>query len=151
VTAVDAAPEMLSRARERVAGLDVEFLQADLFDWQPPRRFDTVFFSFWLSHVPPERFGDFWATVGAALRPGGRACFVDSSLGDMVNEELSDDAPSLVRRRPLPDGSTARVVKVFHDPDGLTQALRDIGWSAQVWPVGSALLAGVAAAIRTST
>jgi SAM-dependent methyltransferase len=144
VTAVDGAPEMLARARDRVAGLDVEFLQADLFNWQPPRRFDTVFFCFWLSHVPPERFADFWATVGAALRPGGRACFVDSSLGDMDNEELPSIGSSLVRRRPLPDGGTARVVKVFHDPDGLSQALRDIGWSAQVWPVGLALLAGVA-------
>jgi demethylmenaquinone methyltransferase/2-methoxy-6-polyprenyl-1,4-benzoquinol methylase len=144
VTAVDAAPEMLALARERVAGLDVEFIQADVFDWTPPRRFDTVFFSFWLSHVPLERFAGFWHTVGDALKPGGQACFVDSSLGDMANEELADDyiAPSV--RRPLPDGSTARVVKVFHDPDGLTQALHELGWSARIWPVGDALLAGVA-------
>src|SRR5262245_14717246 len=48
VTAVDGSPEMLARARERVAGMDVEFIQADLFEWWAPRRFDTVFFGFWL-------------------------------------------------------------------------------------------------------
>ncbi len=146
VTAVDAAPEMLARARARVADLDVEFMQADIFDWRPPRRFDTVFFGFWLSHVPPDRFGDFWRTIGDALNPGGQACFVDSSVGDLVNEELPDDYAAPWARRPLPDGGTARVVKVFHDPDGLTQALHGLGWTARVWPVSEALLAGFAGA-----
>jgi demethylmenaquinone methyltransferase/2-methoxy-6-polyprenyl-1,4-benzoquinol methylase len=145
VPAVDAAPEMLARARARVAGLDVEFVQADIFDWRAPRRFDTVFFSFWLSHVPPERFAAFWRTVGDALRPGGHACFVDSSPGDLVNEELLDDYAAPWARRPLPDGGTARVVKVFHDPGQLAAALHGLGWSARVWPVGAALLAGAAA------
>jgi demethylmenaquinone methyltransferase/2-methoxy-6-polyprenyl-1,4-benzoquinol methylase len=146
VTAVDAAPEMLALARERVAGLDVdvEFVQADLFDWTPPRRFDTVFFCFWLSHVPLERFAGFWRMVGDALNPGGSACFLDSSRGDLVNEELLDDYAAPSARRPLPDGGTARVVKLFHDPDGLTQALHRLGWSARVRPVGEALLAGAA-------
>jgi demethylmenaquinone methyltransferase/2-methoxy-6-polyprenyl-1,4-benzoquinol methylase len=144
VTAVDAAPEMLALARERVAGLDVEFVRADLFDWRPPRRFDTVFFCFWLSHVPPERFAGFWRMVGDALKPGGAACFVDSSLGDLANEEMLDDYVASSARRPLPDGGTARVVKVFHDPGVLTQALHGLGWSARVWPIGEALLAGAA-------
>ena len=73
VTAVDAAPEMIAIARDRVCGLPVEFVTADLFGWQPSRRYDTVFFGFWLSHVPPARFAPFWSTVRAALRPGDRA------------------------------------------------------------------------------
>jgi SAM-dependent methyltransferase len=70
VTAVDAAPEVLALARQRARGLPVEFIQADVFAWQPPRRFDTVFFAFWLTHVPPARFAAFWSMVGAALAPG---------------------------------------------------------------------------------
>lgn len=78
VTAVDAAPEMIAIARERVTGLPVEFITADLFTWHPSRRFDTVFFAFWLSHVPPARFAAFWSIVRAALGPDGQACFLDT-------------------------------------------------------------------------
>jgi len=53
VTALDAAPKALAVARRRVRGLPVEFLQTDVFTWQPSRRFNTVFFGFWLTHVPP--------------------------------------------------------------------------------------------------
>jgi trans-aconitate methyltransferase len=56
LTAVDAAPEMLALAEARVGEGRVRFVQADLFSWRPERRYDTVFFGFWLSHVPRERF-----------------------------------------------------------------------------------------------
>jgi demethylmenaquinone methyltransferase/2-methoxy-6-polyprenyl-1,4-benzoquinol methylase len=144
VTAVDAAPEMLTRARESVAGLGVEFIEADLFGWRAPRRFDTVFFGFWLSHVPPERFGDFWDLVGDALAPAGQACFVDSRPGDMAAEEVLVEQPAPAVRRQLEDGSAHRIVKVFREPDGLARTLHGLGWSARVWPVGATLIAGFA-------
>src|SRR3954451_5382149 len=56
VTAVDASAEMLDIASARVGGERVRFMSADLFRWQPDRRYHVVFFGFWLSHVPPERF-----------------------------------------------------------------------------------------------
>src|SRR3954452_24216875 len=59
VSAVDAAPEMLAVARNRVADPRVKFVCADLFTWRPDRRYDVVFFGFWLSHVPLERFTAF--------------------------------------------------------------------------------------------
>jgi demethylmenaquinone methyltransferase/2-methoxy-6-polyprenyl-1,4-benzoquinol methylase len=142
VTAVDGAPEMLERARERTAGLDVEFVRADLFDWQPSRRFDTVFIGFWLSHVPPQRLGDFWNLVAGALRPAGRACFVDSGSGDIGGEEILDGQPAPAVRRRLSDGSAHRVVKVFREPAELERTLRELGWHARVWPVGPKLIAG---------
>src|SRR5205807_9069788 len=64
VTAVDAAPEMLALARRRVGDDErVRFVEADLFAWRPDRLYDVVFFGFWLSHVPPERFEAFWRVV----------------------------------------------------------------------------------------
>jgi trans-aconitate methyltransferase len=63
VTAVDASPEMLAIASARVGGERVRFVPADLFRWQPDRRYDVVFFGFWLSHVPAERFASFWSVV----------------------------------------------------------------------------------------
>jgi trans-aconitate methyltransferase len=62
VTALDAAPEMLALARNRVADPRVKFVCADLFTWRPDRRYDVVFFGFWLSHVPLERFAALWGS-----------------------------------------------------------------------------------------
>jgi SAM-dependent methyltransferase len=148
VTAVDGAEEMLRRARERAAGPGVEFIRADLFNWTPPRRFDTVFFGFWLSHVPSQRFAEFWNLVGAALRPTGRACFIDSGTGDRAGEEILVGQPAPAVHRRLTDGSARRVVKVFRDPAELERALHGLGWMARVWPVGDKLIAGHAAPPR---
>jgi trans-aconitate methyltransferase len=59
VTAVDASPEMLAIAATRAGAQRVRFIQADLFAWEPDRRYDVVFFGFWLSHVPPGHFEPF--------------------------------------------------------------------------------------------
>jgi demethylmenaquinone methyltransferase/2-methoxy-6-polyprenyl-1,4-benzoquinol methylase len=56
-----------------VADAAVEYIEADLFAWQPARRYDFVFMSFWLSHVPAARFDGFFDTVARALAPGGTA------------------------------------------------------------------------------
>ncbi len=37
----------------------------------PDRRYDAVFFAFWLSHVPLERFASFWSTVADCLTSNG--------------------------------------------------------------------------------
>lgn len=72
VVAVDGSPEMLAQCRQRVGDERVDFVEADLFAWEPRTRFDVVFFSFWLSHVPPARFESFWRLVDSALHPDGR-------------------------------------------------------------------------------
>src|SRR5690242_16176423 len=77
VTAVDASPEMLALAKDRVGEERVRFVQADLFTWRPDRRYDVVFFGFWLSHVPAERFPALWALADDCLQTDGRMCFVD--------------------------------------------------------------------------
>ena len=144
VTAVDASPEMISLARDRVGDLPVRFVEADLFTWRPARRFDTVFFAFWLSHVPPKRFAPFWSMVREALAPKGQAVFVDNGPGERASEEVLGGQPAPMVRRRLVDGSEHRVVKVFYDPGVLQTKLTSHGWMASVWPVGTRFLAGIA-------
>ncbi|MEU6143130.1 class I SAM-dependent methyltransferase [Streptomyces sp. NPDC047081] len=132
VTAVDAAAEVLAVARVRTASLSVRFLEADLFGWKPPRRYDTVFFAFWLSHVPPTRLPDFWNTVAAALAPGGKAIFVDDGPAAAAYEEVLANQPAPAALRRLDDGSQYRIVKVFHDAQTLTDELTALGWSARI-------------------
>src|SRR5215207_3011690 len=79
VTAIDAAPEMLTRAKARVGERRVRFIQADLFSWTPSQRYDFVFFGFWLSHVPLDRFESFWSMVADSLASAGRVFFVDDN------------------------------------------------------------------------
>jgi demethylmenaquinone methyltransferase/2-methoxy-6-polyprenyl-1,4-benzoquinol methylase len=80
VTAIDAAPEMVAIARDRVRSANVRFEVADVFSWDPSERFDVVFFSAWLSHVPRSRFERFWRSLRGLLSEDGRVLFpVDPS------------------------------------------------------------------------
>ena len=130
LTAVDAAPEMLAFARTKVTDPRVRFVEADLFEWTPDRRYDCVFFGFWLSHVPVERFETFWSTVAAALKPGGRVLFVDD--GHRTEEELIEGPHSTTIRRTAGDGTAYRLVKVPHAPAELEVELRRLGWDIVV-------------------
>lgn len=145
VTAVDAAAEVLALARARTGSPpNVEFVEADVFEWRPPRRYDTVFFAFWLSHVPPARLPAFWNTVAAALVPGGKAIFIDDGPAVAATEEVLTGQPVPAVLRRLDDGSRYRVVKVFHDAGALTGDLTALGWSVQVRPADGSLIVGVA-------
>jgi SAM-dependent methyltransferase len=144
VTAVDAAAEVLALARARTASPSVQFIQADVFEWQPPRRYDTVFFAFWLSHVPPARLPDFWNTVAATLAPRGKAIFIDDGPAEAASEEVLADQPVPAVLRRLDDGSQYRIVKVFHDARTLTGDLTALGWSVRVRPVHGNFIVGIA-------
>ena len=106
LTAVDGAPEMLEIARAAIGDERVRFVEADIFEWTPDRRYDCVCFGFWLSHVPLERFESFWAIVAGALKPDGRVLFIDD--GYRTEDELIEGPESSTIRRTLGDGSTYR-------------------------------------------
>ncbi len=130
VTAVDASPEMLALAAARVDDERVRFVQADLFTWTPDRRYDVVFFGFWLSHVPLDRFAAFWSLVGDSLTDEGRVFFVDDSYRT-PDEFVAGPSSSTIRRR-LSDGSSYQLVKVPHRPSDLQDRLRRLGWDITV-------------------
>jgi demethylmenaquinone methyltransferase/2-methoxy-6-polyprenyl-1,4-benzoquinol methylase len=130
VTAVDRSPEMLAIAAAQVGEDRVRFVSADLFRWRPDRRYDVVFFGFWLSHVPSERFASFWSLVADCLKPDGRVFFVDDAY--RTADELIEGAESSTIRRRLTDGTAYRIVKVAHRPADLERRLRHLGWRIEV-------------------
>ncbi|CAM5739244.1 hypothetical protein SALBM311S_02895 [Streptomyces alboniger] len=69
--------------------------------WQPPRRYDTVFFAFWLSHVPPPRLPDFWNTVSAALAPGSKVIFIDDGPDAAAYRDVLTNQPTPAVVRPV--------------------------------------------------
>ena len=136
LTAVDASAEVLALNRQRVQSDKVSYVQADLFAWlgQPEGRFDTVFFSFWLSHVPPERFDLFWNSLHNWLNPGGRIFLIDSlyeAQSTAKDQSLRGRDDEVVTRR-LNNGRTFEIVKVFYPPGALEGRLESLGWSADV-------------------
>jgi trans-aconitate methyltransferase len=130
ITAVDASHEMLAIASARHAGDRVRFVQADIFSWEPDRRYDVVFFGFWLSHVPLELFEPFWSLVADCLEPAGRVFFVDDAY--RTPDELVEGESSSIIRRRLNDGTAYRAVKVPHQPAELEERLARIAWRIRV-------------------
>jgi demethylmenaquinone methyltransferase/2-methoxy-6-polyprenyl-1,4-benzoquinol methylase len=121
VVAVDANPETLA-----LNATDAELVQADVFGWRPPQQFDLVFFSFWLSHVPEERFDEFWALVRSALVPGGRVFLVDSGAGDAAHTGTGQAGEE--ETRSLSDGRTFRIVKRRWRPAELAERVSSLGF-----------------------
>lgn len=144
VIALDVAPEAVAIARRRVGSANVRFEVADIFSWTTAARFDVIFFSAWLSHVPMSRFEQFWQLLRELLTERGRVLFVDEPIGRDKETYLPGDQEIVERR--LNDGSTFRIVKNFIDPDRLERQLRGLGWdsrirrdeSAWVWVYGEA-------------
>jgi demethylmenaquinone methyltransferase/2-methoxy-6-polyprenyl-1,4-benzoquinol methylase len=137
IVAVDASPEAIAINRDRIGSTSVEYIVADIFSWAPVATFDVVFFSFWLSHVPPVRFEKFWEKVRSALKPGGQAFFVDSLLEQTSTawDHTLPDQSGVVRRR-LNDGREFDVVKIFYDPPVLERRLSELGWRGVVHSTG---------------
>ena len=134
VTAVDASPEVIAINRARVARANVDYVEADLFAWTPPVRYDLVFMSFWLSHVPDARFDALWRMVRDALRPGGHAYVIDSAHDptSTARDHPWPDATAGVVTRKLNDGRAFRIVKVFHEPAALNARLAAWGFDATI-------------------
>ena len=125
VTALDSAPEAMEIARAKVDATNVDFIEADLFQWEPEQAYDVCFFAFWLSHVPQERVREFWEKVRRGLAPGGRVYLVDSARSERASARdhtLQDPDQQLTLRR-LSDGREYRIVKHWFDAPALQRQL----------------------------
>lgn len=161
ITVVDSSPEAVAIAQGKVASGDVSWIIEDIFDYRPKRQYDTVFFSFWLSHVPPERFDHFWRLVADSLLPGGRAVFIDNAHPSLASQvpELSPlpsdpagnsiagidsvtDLDTGISTRIAADGSSYELVKIWRKPDELETRLKLLGWDIEVTATDWAFIYG---------
>ena len=162
ITAVDASAEALQINRAKLAGsgVAIDYVVADLFSWEPSQSYDVVFFSFWLSHVPAERFEAFWALVARSPRPGGRFFFLDNAAPRpelyrrFPGVSFSGSQPTMhgprsethlgegIAIRELVDGRRFRIVKRYWAPEELAAELRALGWEAAVAETKWAFICG---------
>jgi SAM-dependent methyltransferase len=161
VTVVDASPEAVDIARTKVSG-NVSWRLTDIFEFRPERTYDVVFFSFWLSHVPVERFSAFWELVDTCVRPGGRVILMDnahpdrsarvapqffgsawSTEGSTVRGIDSEtDVDTGIARRRAADGKSYELIKIWWEPDQLRERLAELGWDVHVSATGWAFIFG---------
>jgi len=146
ITAVDASPEVVAINRSRVAAANVDYIEADLFSWRPVARYDAVFFSFWLSHVPEDRFAVFWDNVAKALAPGGAAYLIDSAFDptSTAKDHVLPGRDAGIATRRLNDGREFRIVKLFWEPQALAARLGALGWSTALAQTPSYFIHGSA-------
>jgi cyclopropane fatty-acyl-phospholipid synthase-like methyltransferase len=162
LTVVDGSAESLEISRSVVNRTceNVTYIVADLFEWQPPRRYDVVIFAFWLCHVPFARFDGFWTMVEAALGDSGVVTFVDVAAGNTNTQSVElRGTPSIfieqrlnaeIVVRKLADGRRFRIVRVEWERSALRAELEMRGWSVELLQDSSDWLIGSARRSRTS-
>lgn len=145
VTAVDASEEMIAINRVRVHDDRVQYVVDDLFGWQPTRTYDSVVFSFWISHVPLERLDAFLLTVARALKPGGKVFFLDGRrepTSIAIDHQLPEVGAQIMTRK-LNDGRAFEIVKNFYDPAALAAQCQRAGLDIAVQETPTYFLYGV--------
>lgn len=114
-----------------------------MFSWTTDDRFDVIFFSAWLSHVPESRFEQFWRTLRTLLAEDGRVLFIDEHVDVREKEAYVPGADEVVERR-LRDDQTFRIVKNFVEPQALRDRLRGMGWDCRITRDGDDWICGEA-------
>jgi demethylmenaquinone methyltransferase/2-methoxy-6-polyprenyl-1,4-benzoquinol methylase len=138
LTVVDASMRMLRQLLRRLgdSAARVTVVNADIFEYEAPRRFGGLFAGFFVSHVPRARLDGFFDMIGRALAPGGIIALVDS-----LREETSTARDHVlttgeVMERRLDDGRTFKVVKNFYEPVELSAAAGRAGIELDVATTG---------------
>jgi ubiquinone/menaquinone biosynthesis C-methylase UbiE len=139
ILAVDAAPQTLRVAKDRVPADKVTFLTGDAY--RLPAHlgtFSAAFAGFWFSHVPRSRRVAFLRGLHAVLEPGAHVVLLDNRYigGSSTPIAETDAAGDTYQTRPLKDGSLHRVLKNFPAEDELQSLITGLGENGRftVWP-----------------
>jgi demethylmenaquinone methyltransferase/2-methoxy-6-polyprenyl-1,4-benzoquinol methylase len=125
VVAVDAAPDTMRIARERVKQGKVEFVEGDAYALaMSGRRFARGFAGFWFSHVPKSRVREFLLGFHAVLEPGATVVLLDNLYVEGSSTPISgcDEEGNTYQTRRLDSGATHRLIKNFPSEEELRDA-----------------------------
>lgn len=118
--AIDTSAKSLQLNKERVKSEKINYIQANILNWQPQRKYEFIFFSLWLCHVPPSRFSDFWNMLAKAIQPGRSVVFIDKNSRGKSADDFQD--------RKHTDGNDYRIVLTTEEPHVIEKRIIDLGW-----------------------
>lgn len=135
VTVVEVSPASIAASRARLGAFTnrVRYVEGDIFRFVPREKFDVVFFAFWISHVPADRFAAFWEMIRSCLAPGGRAFLLESlpskhALRPGFRLPSKDET---FTTRTL-EGQPYRIFKTYYTPQSLRDTLAGHGWRSEL-------------------
>jgi hypothetical protein len=149
VTVLDDSQLMIEINGSRVqeAGLlgRVDYEKANLFDWRPHARYDSIFLSFWISHLPSAILNPL-LLMASMLKPGGCLAILEGQRNGRLRSAAQgtsrlDDETEL---RTLNDSRTFRIVKRYDDPEELAERLERVGLETRVDSSGDEFLYALA-------
>jgi demethylmenaquinone methyltransferase/2-methoxy-6-polyprenyl-1,4-benzoquinol methylase len=135
VTGIDAAPEMLALARERVPV--ASFVAGNAYALAPDLgAFDGAFAGFFLSHVPRVQLRPFVSQLNSRLEPGACVLYIDNRFVDGSSSPIDgvDAAGNTYQERRRADGATHRVLKNFLIEKELRSCVEGMGRDIQYRP-----------------
>ena len=134
LTVLDGSPEMLAINKSKLQAERIRYACVDLFEWVPDRTYDLVFFSFWLSHVPPNRLAIFLDKVRDSVAPWGFVFIIDEPAGgQMLSGPVNN---GMFQERAVQDGRVFNIVKVYYDPLEILKELNQRGFITRSWVSG---------------
>ncbi|TYQ29267.1 class I SAM-dependent methyltransferase [Pseudanabaena sp. UWO310] len=134
IVVIDASAETIAINQNKLNSDKVTYQHRDIFAWEPEQEYDLVFFSFWISHVPPDLLQSFLNKVYLATRKGGQIFVIDSrnDYTSRAKDHLVNDQNGIYQTRKLNDGREFQIAKIFYQPDELRTLLVNTGFTADV-------------------
>ena len=135
ITVVESSEEMLNINKSKNCALQnrIKYIKSNIFDWKSEKKYDLIFFSFWLSHVPPEYLIQFLNQIYQLLSKNGIVFIVDSlktSTSTAKNHFLKYEG--IIQQRKLNSGKSYNICKIFYNLKELENDFANIGFKATI-------------------
>jgi demethylmenaquinone methyltransferase/2-methoxy-6-polyprenyl-1,4-benzoquinol methylase len=128
ITATDVNKKAMRQIRQRSIPDSVQVLAVDAYSLKTlGLMFNGAFAGLWLSHVPIERLGEFFASLHACLDPGALVVLMDNTTAQCERLPIShtDLAGNTYQDRSTDAGKRYRVLKNFPTEPKLLAQVED--------------------------
>ena len=134
LTCVDLSPAMMDMAKAKIKDKQIQWIQADFYDYRFDGEFDLITSSLALHHlVTDEDKKMFYRKIHGALKPGG--VFINADVMDGVNpfiEQVTMDNWREWMRQYHDDDKVENTIKRYYEEDRPTTIINHIHWMEEI-------------------
>ncbi len=131
VYATDINAAMLEIAREKRPGKNINYAVADMYNFSPEEKYESLFAGFVWNHILVQEVGKFMASIKRLSQAGGEIVFIDCHYREEVNQEKrevakTDEYGNTYQLRTLENGTEYLVLKNFPTKDFICTKMEGI-------------------------